>query len=112
MLPPAAMAVSLLNTGVLNRSKPSSSAIVTGRSVTQLPVVGLSTQALVSGASTEINCPTPPSCSHVTITLAVTKGHGAYATKKAISLVNEIFHGFLRGPYYEYMVENFNEPEE
>ena len=49
---------------------------------------------------------------NVTITLAVAKGHGAYATKKAISLVNEIFHGFLRGPYYEYMVENFNEPEE
>ncbi|MEE2776017.1 MAG: hypothetical protein VYE73_04560 [Acidobacteriota bacterium] len=35
-----------------------------------------------------------------------------YATRKAISLVNEIFHGFLRGPYYAYMVENFNEPEE
>ena len=48
----------------------------------------------------------------VTITMAVRKGHGAYATKKAISLVNEIFHGFLRGPYYEYMVENFDESEE
>lgn len=48
----------------------------------------------------------------VTIVLAVAKGHGAYAITKAISLVNEIFHGFLRGPYREYMVENFNEPEE
>ena len=49
---------------------------------------------------------------NVTIALAVAKGHGAYATKKAISLVNEIFHSFLRGPYTEYMVENFGELEE
>ena len=35
-----------------------------------------------------------------------------YAARKGVSLVNEIFHGFLRGPYYEYMVRNFGEPEE
>ncbi len=35
-----------------------------------------------------------------------------YAARKGVSLVNEIFHGFLRGPYYEYMVQNFGEPEE
>ena len=36
----------------------------------------------------------------------------AYAARKGVSLVNEIFHGFLRGPYHEYMIENFGEPEE
>jgi hypothetical protein len=35
-----------------------------------------------------------------------------YAARKGVALVNEIFHGFLRGPYYEYMVRNFGEPEE
>jgi hypothetical protein len=35
-----------------------------------------------------------------------------YAARKGVSLVNEIFHGFLRGPYHEYMVRNFGEPEE
>jgi hypothetical protein len=35
-----------------------------------------------------------------------------YATRKGVSLVNEVFHGFLRGPYYEYMVRHFGEPEE
>jgi len=36
----------------------------------------------------------------------------AYAVGKAMALVGEIFHSFLRGPYFEYMVENFNESEE
>jgi hypothetical protein len=36
----------------------------------------------------------------------------SYAARKGVSLVNEIFHGFLRGPYYDYMVLNFGEPEE
>jgi hypothetical protein len=35
-----------------------------------------------------------------------------YAVGKALKLVNEIFLGFLRGPYYEYMVENFHEPQD
>ena len=35
-----------------------------------------------------------------------------YAARKGVALVNEIFHGFLRGPYHEYMVRNFGEPEE
>ena len=35
-----------------------------------------------------------------------------YGVKKAVSLLSEIFHGFLRGPYFRYMAENFNEAEE
>jgi hypothetical protein len=35
-----------------------------------------------------------------------------YAALRGVSLVNEIFHGFLRGPYHEYMVRNFGEAEE
>jgi len=35
-----------------------------------------------------------------------------YAVGKALKLVNEIFLGFLRGPYYQYMVENFQEPQD
>ena len=49
---------------------------------------------------------------NVSVSLAVLGNDYGYATKKAVSLVNEIFHGFLRGPYYEYMVTQFNEPEE
>ena len=55
----------------------------------------------------------------VSVTLALRRRGGAreredwgYAARKGVSLVNEIFHGFLRGPYYEYMVRNFGEPEE
>ena len=48
----------------------------------------------------------------LSVTFDVKGRHFDYATRKAVSLVSEIFHGFLRGPYYEYMVENFNEPEE
>ena len=36
----------------------------------------------------------------------------SYAARKGVLLVNEVFHGFLRGPYYEYMVRNFGELEE
>jgi hypothetical protein len=35
-----------------------------------------------------------------------------YAARRGVSLMNEIFHGFLRGPYYEYMVRHFGEIEE
>lgn len=35
-----------------------------------------------------------------------------YAARKAINIVNEIFMGFLTGPYYDYMVENFAMSEE
>ena len=35
-----------------------------------------------------------------------------YALTKGLKLVNEVFLSFLRGPYYEYMVTNFNEPED
>jgi hypothetical protein len=55
----------------------------------------------------------------VSVALALRRGSAAreredweYAARKGVSLVNEIFHGFLRGPYYEYMVRNFGEPEE
>ena len=55
----------------------------------------------------------------VSVALALRRGGAAreredweYAARKGVSLVNEIFHGFLRGPYYEYMVRNFGEPEE
>jgi hypothetical protein len=48
----------------------------------------------------------------VSIELALHEAQPAWAAKRAVSLVNEIFHGFLRGPYHQYMVENFDEPEE
>lgn len=35
-----------------------------------------------------------------------------YAVSKGLKLVNEVFLSFLRGPYYEYMVSNFHEPED
>lgn len=35
-----------------------------------------------------------------------------YAVAKGLKLVNEVFLGFLRGPYYEYMVNNFQEQED
>jgi hypothetical protein len=45
-------------------------------------------------------------------TTATADADWEYAARKGVALVNEIFHGFLRGPYYEYMVANFGEPEE
>ncbi len=35
-----------------------------------------------------------------------------YAVSKALKFVNEVFLGFLRGPYHEYMVKNLGEPED
>ncbi|HVR29671.1 MAG TPA: hypothetical protein VMS86_09050, partial [Thermoanaerobaculia bacterium] len=56
---------------------------------------------------------------NLSVTLALKRRGGAreredwaYAARKGVSLVNEIFHGFLSGPYYEYMVRSFNQPEE
>lgn len=49
---------------------------------------------------------------NISVMLEIENEDYAYAARKGVSLVNEIFHGFLRGPYYEYMVRNFNEPEE
>jgi len=56
---------------------------------------------------------------NLSVALALRRRAGAsqaddwsYAARKGVSLVNEIFHGFLRGPYYDYMVQNFGEPEE
>ena len=48
----------------------------------------------------------------ISITASVHDGDFDRATRRSISLVNEVFHGFLRGPYFDYMVENFGEPEE
>ncbi len=35
-----------------------------------------------------------------------------YLVSKGLKLVNEVFLRFLRGPYHEYMVANFHEPED
>ena len=48
----------------------------------------------------------------VSVALRSLDGDLDYATGKALKLVNEIFLGFLRGPYFEYMAANFHEPEE
>ncbi len=40
------------------------------------------------------------------------KGDREYGVTRAVKLVNEIFCGFLKGPYFDYMVENFGEPAE
>ena len=48
----------------------------------------------------------------VSLSIEVVQGDWDYGVKKAISLLSEIFHGFLRGPYFRYMAENFNEAEE
>ncbi len=48
----------------------------------------------------------------VSVSLESLDGDIDYALTKALKLVNEIFLSFLRGPYYEYMVTNFNEPED
>lgn len=39
-------------------------------------------------------------------------GQLAYAVERGLKLVNEIFFGFLAGPYEDYMVTVFNVPEE
>ena len=48
----------------------------------------------------------------VTVALASVDGDLDHLVSKALKLVNEIFLGFLRGPYHEYMVRNFQEPED
>ena len=48
----------------------------------------------------------------VSVSLHIHDGDVDYAVTKALKLVNEIFLSFLKGPYYEYMTANFNEPEE
>lgn len=48
----------------------------------------------------------------VSLELKVKRGRHEYTARKAIKLVNEIFMNFLAGPYYEYMVENFEASEE
>ena len=48
----------------------------------------------------------------VSVALESLDGDWDYLVGKGLKLVNEIFLGFLRGPYFEYMVENFQEPED
>ena len=48
----------------------------------------------------------------VSVSLRSLDGDWDYAVSKSLKVVNEIFLGFLRGPYYEYTVENFQEPED
>ena len=56
------------------------------------------------------------SCSNrkgrLSVALEVLDGDFEGAAKRGVSLVNEIFHGFLRGPYHDYMVTVWGEPEE
>ncbi len=48
----------------------------------------------------------------ISIFLESLDGDLEYAVSKGLKLVNEIFLGFLKGLYSEYMVENFQEPED
>ena len=48
----------------------------------------------------------------VTVALVSLDRDWDYAVSKGLKLVNEVFLGFLRGPYHEYMVSNFQEPED
>ena len=48
----------------------------------------------------------------VTVALESLDGDWEYCVSKGLKLVNEVFLGFLRGPYHEYMVRNFREPED
>ena len=38
--------------------------------------------------------------------------NASMGSRRAVKLVNEIFLSFLKGPYFDYMVENFGEPAE
>lgn len=48
----------------------------------------------------------------VSVFLESLDGDWDYAVARALKLANEIFLSFLRGPYHEYMVDNFGEPED
>ena len=48
----------------------------------------------------------------VSIVISFKKGDREYGVTRAVKLVNEIFLGFLKGPYFDYMVANFGEPAE
>ena len=48
----------------------------------------------------------------VSVYLESLDGDWEYCVSKGLKLVNEVFLGFLRGPYHEYMVSNFQEPED
>lgn len=48
----------------------------------------------------------------VSIEARVLDGDFDYASAKLVKLVNEIFLGFLAGPYEGYMIEHFGAPEE
>ena len=48
----------------------------------------------------------------VSVLLESLDGELAHLVTKGLKLANEIFLGFLKGPYSEYMVENSQEPED
>lgn len=48
----------------------------------------------------------------VSVLLRSLDGDWEYCVAKGLKLVNEVFLGFLRGPYHRYMVDNFAEPED
>lgn len=48
----------------------------------------------------------------VSVSLESLDGDWEYCVSKGLKFVNEVFLGFLRGPYHEYMVSNFQEPED
>lgn len=49
---------------------------------------------------------------NVSLVLRIKGKNEEYATRRGVNLVNEIFNGFLTGPYYEYLVEHFRLREE
>lgn len=48
----------------------------------------------------------------LSLSLSFEPHNALYACRKAVKLVNEIFLGFLSGPYEDYMVKTFGAPEE
>jgi hypothetical protein len=48
----------------------------------------------------------------ISLELKVRDGDFHYGARKLVKLLNEVFHGFLSGPYEAYMVRVFGAPEE
>ena len=48
----------------------------------------------------------------VTIGLTLNRRRPGEGARQAVLLISEIFQGFLAGPYHEYMVVNFDIPED
>lgn len=48
----------------------------------------------------------------MTLRLTLDRKRLTESTKQAVQLLSELFQGFLAGPYHEYMVRNFDIPED